>query len=271
MSVSLERQRELQRSVPLLDIPHGTDIPFSVMEQHLRSIGFDGFFVLDVGCGQGDTTAQFAGEGYWVMAMDINPAAVAHAKALGARWTVVADATTFEVEDSETQSQLHGYFGGVILKATLCNLPGLGWKHALAHSVEALRPHGFLFLSETLLFHEYNPELEQVAHGEKSYNDQLVRWSKRYTANTYCGLPFGTIAVAKPSLSKESLEYGLPSAVSRLIASDDLERFVQHFSMTELCDSLVSFGMSNRELHRTIWQSREDMPLNGVWGVWQKN
>lgn len=269
MANVLERNNELQSRVPVEDIPHGTDIPFRTMHSYLQSIGRDGYFVLDVGCGRGDTAAEFVRHQYGVMAMDINPDAVAHARTLGVHWAVVADATTFEVEDAAIKKLFHNLYGGVVLKAILCNLPGEGWKQALQHSVEALRPGGFIFLSETLRASEYNPDLVISTGKAPGYDEYLTRWERRYATNAMIGLPYGTIVVARPGTEK-FLEYGTPRQLQEIIEEDKLERYVMHFDVLQLCGFIKGLGMENRELHRTVWQSRGNLPLNGVWGVWQK-
>lgn len=270
MASVLERNNDLQSHVPVKEIPHGTDIPFRIMHYYLQQIGRDGYFVLDLGCGRGETAAEFVRHGYGVMAMDINPDAVAHARTHDVHWAVIADATTFEVKDAAVEKLFHNWYGGVVLKAILCNLPGDGWKQALRHSVEALKPGGFVFLSETLLAPEYNPDLEISTGKAPGYEEFLGRWKKRYATNVMIGLPYGTIVVARPGTEK-FLEYGIPRQLQEIIESDKLERFVTHFGLSELCGFIESLGMTNKELHRTVWQSRENMPLNGVWGVWQKN
>jgi len=98
--------------------------------------------VLDVGCGPGTNTANFARSDY--LGIDLNPEYIADARRRHARDFVVADVTTYSVESTAP-------FDFILVNSLLHHIPTPGVRRLLSHLATLLSPDGCIHILDLVL------------------------------------------------------------------------------------------------------------------------
>ena len=260
----IETQRNALVRMRAEEIPRGATIPLELIKKSLySSLGF----IIDAGCGVGKSVS-LGKEGYAVVGLDLNQAAISEAKSKGME-AFESDVTMIGIPGDPYRSLiLVERASGVLAEGLLCNLVETQPERFFQVTDFYLTPEGYLFIADILQPSEDIDFLRERLSEEKA--DALVEnWKRRYRANEESGLPYGTFVVAKLGLDKGQ-EWGEVGQLQILMDSANFERYARHYTRAEIRTLASEVDLKEKYFTPTIFYSRTGEPLLGFLAAYQK-
>jgi ubiquinone/menaquinone biosynthesis C-methylase UbiE len=197
----------------------GDDPTVTIRDLHYRDLEIDAIRgrlgpedrVLDIGCGNGFATLEYAAHVREIIGVDFSPTMVQGAqRKLDASPAQVREKTTFAVADARELPYADETFSCVVMERCLINIPDRTQQiAAAAEAARVLRKGGVFLLAEvTLQGHE------RVNHYRRLFGlDKLkVHWH-----NTYLDEPTFVRAVSRYLDLEDTIRFGMYGFLSKIV------------------------------------------------------
>jgi ubiquinone/menaquinone biosynthesis C-methylase UbiE len=197
----------------------GDDPTATIRDLHYRDLEIDAIRgclgpedrVLDIGCGNGYATLEYAAQVREIIGVDYSPTMVQAAqRRLEASAAALRDRASFAVADARQLPYADGSFSCVVMERCLINIPDRTQQIvAAAETARVLERHGLFLLAEvTLQGHDRVNRYRQMF----GLGKLKVHWH-----NTYVDEPTLLRAISRDFVLEDTIRFGMYGFLSKVV------------------------------------------------------